>query len=428
MTAFLLLILTLAAAWGGRWALGRWLNPLTAYSAVWGTTLVLNRLRLLQFDPIAPSAWLLIAGAAAVFWLGGLSAGVVTRLGSDPGRHARLLNTRTLERVILGLSAVAAVAVAVEVREVIATFGSFTVGILAQANLLYQARLQGELTSIPYIGALTYAACALAGVHVATTGKLTWVAILPLVLTVVHGLASMSRAGTYFAGIIFATAFLQWIRDRRVLARAVKRLVVVVGLLLVTAGLVSANRGLTVDLPGQDPAMDRVARYLPLFPSFYATLAAPPVALGKYLESDRREHLGRFGQYTFAPVFRALNRVGLVEGVRYYEAGYYTPTYINTSTYLKNAHQDFGVAGSLVFVFVLAFVAVWLMNRAETRGSLASTMVLAHLYAVILLSFSYNIMVLGYWLISLMVSGVAGWWIEGRVDGGHRTATATAGR
>jgi oligosaccharide repeat unit polymerase len=136
-----------------------------------------------------------------------------------------------------------------------------------------------------------------------------------------------------------------------------------------------------------------------------ANIAATPVAFSMYLDTPEAEKRGMWGGYTFAPIYRLLSRLGFNTHVPAYEENYYTPVPVNISTYLKNVYSDFGLAGVFIFPFLLAFCSTALMLRP---GSLTTRLILAHLYAVIAFSVLFNIMLLGYWYLSLATSIVIG--------------------
>jgi len=87
---------------------------------------------------------------------------------------------------------------------------------------------------------------------------------------------------------------------------------------------------------------------------------------------------------------------------------------MNTATYLKNVHSDFGASGIFLFPFLMGAVAALLALQARETFSLTPVVLLAHLYVVIVFSFVTNFMQLGYWFISALASTCAAVMIERR--------------
>ncbi len=72
-------------------------------------------------------------------------------------------------------------------------------------------------------------------------------------------------------------------------------------------------------------------------------------------------------------------------------------------------HSDFGTLGVFFFPFLLGMVAQWL---SAFRKNLVRIMLLAHLYVVVLFSFSNLVITTGQWFQSLVVSLIAAAIIE----------------
>lgn len=125
--------------------------------------------------------------------------------------------------------------------------------------------------------------------------------------------------------------------------------------------------------------------------------------------------------YTFAPIFRLLSRLGFPTSVPPYEENYWTPFPVNTSTYLKNLHSDFGPSGILFCPFILGAAVASLILQTRRRPRLLGLVLLANIYVLIIFSFSYNFMLSGDWYIASLASVLAAIAVEwGRAPGSLR--------
>ncbi|HVB56315.1 MAG TPA: O-antigen polymerase [Candidatus Acidoferrales bacterium] len=416
---FLVLFVTAITVYIGRLWFKRWFNPLSLYSAIWGFCLCTYEFRLIQFYPVSKEASFDIVLA----WLSLYAGAGITLLfiGGQRIRRSPKIDMNRLKKAIIVLSIIGGVGVIDELRVVSSSFGGMLLAIFVNGNDIYREKLTGDLSWIPYIGAFLYAACSLAGVYTARIGKPTALAFVPLVLLALNNIFSMIRAGVIMALFLFLTSYLLTPREGRLRVARWQGIMAVVMAVLVFGGgfaLVSSTRGLGVDFPGMTPAIDRISEYIPVFPSLYANLAAPPVAFSQYLATPEVTKNNIWGEYTFKPILRLLNRLGFAFRVPYLEESYDTPVPMNTATYLKNVYSDFGFAGIPLFPFVLGALATFLTIRIARSPSLFDLMLLSNIYLLILSSPAVDLMVLGDWYISLGVSCVAGLLIQRRSTGG----------
>ncbi len=415
MTAVLVILASVCSAILGRLLIGRWYNHLSLYALGWGVALLFYQFDLIHYYPITPAAW----GYIGVAWVAFLAGTATVRFTSNEGpveaTGRKPAASHAARLAILALCLLAATTLAYQWLYLLRRYGTVATAVLAGAAERYQMRVAGDVEGqVPYVGALALTACVVAGAYAKRAGRLGLLSLLPLIVVGLGGITAAGRTGIGIGAILFLSGLLVTPSPGAKIAtsaprppgtRLSKRLRQVAGgLVLVVAAagsfsLISATRGLQVDLPGVDPAMHRLSRYLPFAPSLYAHLSVSPVAFSEYLKAGAPTQ--GLGGYTLAPVRRVLARVGLSSSVPYYEENYFTPVPANVGTYLKNVYADFGPAGVVWFPFLLAGVATWLAWRYRGSDRLLPVMVLAHLYAVVVFSFTFNIMVLGDWLVSL---------------------------
>ena len=350
-----LTIVTGIAMYAGRFCFGRWFNPLSLYSAIWGFCLASYELKLIQYYPISGQAWAYIILAWLSLFVG---AGAALLLSGTPATKARQFSIERLKTAILLLSSLGFIGILSQIWALQRQFGNVFVAIFVNSVDIYIGRTEGTLSWLPYVGSSLLAASALTGIYAAKTGRPSWPMALPPILTLFQAMLEMARLDLLMCAVLFLCAYFH--TPGRVRFRISSTQLVFMGTLLASVSvggvvLVSSVRGLAVDFPGRTNAIDSITEYAPPFPSFYANFSAPPVAFSLYLASPDESKNGFWGEYTFAPVFRVLTKLGLSNSVPRYEENYYTPVDVNTSTYLKNIYSDFGLSGILGVPLVLGF-------------------------------------------------------------------------
>jgi oligosaccharide repeat unit polymerase len=406
----LVLVATLAAmgVCAARWWFQRWLNPLSIYSAIWGLCLCNYELRLIEYDRISGLAWACILVAWFSLYLG--SAAVFLLRPRTPGAAPLplVIDLNRLKKMILGLSALGAVGLVGQLAAVAREFGNPLTALVLNSGDIYSARITGELSGPVYIGDLSFAACALAGVYTAKMGRLTMVGLLPIALVTLQLMSLAGRTGLGIAAVLFVVSYAYTpLRPRFQLSKKQVALLLTASLFLMGGFvLVSSIRHLDVAFPGITPAMERISDYVPFTPSLYSNFSATPVAFSLYLASPQETRTGFWGMYTFAPIFRFLSHMGFRTSVPPYEENYYTPVPINTGTYLKNIDSDFGISGIVLFPFFLGAVVTRLILRAGERPGLAGLVLLSNVFVLVVFAFAFDFMALGDWYMS-MISSVA---------------------
>jgi len=387
-----------------RWVCGNWLNHLSLYTFVWTLSLEAHELHWIRYNSISTEAWLYIFLAWAAIYLG--TAAVMYR-GERPVPAPSRDSLRRLKLVIVILSLSGLASCLVLARQVTAEvdpnlFIALTVG----APKIYAAGLEetGNLVGIPYVAFLPYAACALAGVYSARRGRIEWVSTFPLIVVAIAAILSVSRWGVMLATALFLLSLYATPKTRPFSLTFAQKAGLVTGC-VACLGLVSiARTDLSGEFSEQSKALQSISTWVPPAPSFYFYVSAPPVGLSEYLREPSREGNLHWGRYTFASVYRLFSKLGFGNYVPFHQEFFSTPEPINTCTYLREVHSDFGVIGVFVFPFLLGGLAGWL---SISKSSLARVVLLAHIYVIVLFSFTYLVVITGQFFQSLVVSVIA---------------------
>jgi len=404
MTILLLVAWCLAMMFSARLICRNWVNHLTLYTAAWTVSLCAYELHWIRYNSIGTEAWIYIFAAWIAIYLGTAFASV---LGSGqvslwPDYYGRRLKTMIVFLSFAGLASCFVLA-----RQVMDEVNSnLLVAVTVGAPRIYAAVFEetGTLVGIPYIAFLPFAASALAGAYTAVIRRLDWVSVFPLLVATIGGVLSASRWNILFAAVLFLLSLFLTPKSKPVrLSNSQKALLFVAclsGILLITL----TRTDLANSLTEQSGSLDKISELIPVAPSLYFYFSGPPVGFGEYLRDSRRESSSSWGRYTFASFYRFLSKFGLSTRVPFHQEFYSTPEPINTCTYLRELHSDFGVPGIFVFPFALGFVAGRI--AALPRG-VVRVILLAHIYVIVLFSYTSLIMSTGQWFQSAIVSTCA---------------------
>jgi len=406
----------------GRIALKNWYNHLTIYSTMWTIVLSMNSLRLIKYHLIIPEAWIIIIAAWIALYLGTAVVVLAPKVCNIPSSFgsiskdssfARKSNAdfyvRTLKIAIIVLSIIGIVGLVAQWYNMMNIFGSI-VGAMAHAYLRYQLRIRGATSGIPYLSSFLLAAVSLAGIYSALKNRITFTSILPMLLVTLQSITLMGRAMMFIAMVLFTTSYLFSLKYLGIrIIELVKRkntilAIVIVGLALFTAEQIKTTRGVIESYKkyGESESLENLRKIPLITPSIYFYFSGTPVVFSEYLREGGEDVY--IGWYTFAPVYRFLAKFNLAKRPSYYQDFYSTPVPMNTGTYLREVHADFGEAGVLIFPFLLGLVCTIIF--AVNHFRLIHMVFLAHLYVVVVMTYVCNTMSLGYLLISLIVSAV----------------------
>ncbi len=402
----------------GKKEFGKWFNPVTLYSAIWGGMLGLHEMKLISYPDMRVSTWLLVFGSWGLFILGSATSLISTKAYSlTVSRDELQLDERSLARVILAMSAVGSIAVAQHWLVLIRNFGSLTSALIL-GNIVYHARIRGEIPGMmPYVADLVLAAVCLSGVYLRQTKKINLVVIIPLVIESIEAAAWMGRAKILIAGILIFSAY-SFAPGRRPKEKRSKkgRWAVVLSIVVVFGIIIGATEGIRALRQNNEgffyasPTLRQFKKVPFLAPSIYVYASGTVAVLNKFLQY---EAVGQgekmyFGANTFAPLFRVVSKVfGGGDYVSDYQYFYTVPIDLNTGTYLRELYSDFGEIGALLGPYVLGFLVTVLWVENKRKPKLWKVIVLAHLFVYIIFTFDMEASRWGYWWDSLFFSLLA---------------------
>lgn len=285
------------------------------------------------------------------------------------------------------------------------------VAVTVYATKIYEAAFEetGQFSGIPYLGFLPFAAAALAGVYTAKRARIDWVSLIPVIAGTILGVLSVSRFDMLFCGALFIIALYLSPKPTRLSLSSTQKVllasVCLSGIVLVSL----ARTDLVSALPDEQSALAKIGNFVSVAPSLYFYISGPPVGFSEYLQNSTHEASLPWGRYTFASIYRVLSKIGLTPYVPFHQEFYGTPEPVNTCTYLREIHSDFGIAGVFLVPGLLGYIATRLSNK---RQSLVALTGLTYLYVVILFSFTNLVAATGQWFQGLLTSLAAAFVLE----------------
>lgn len=402
----------------GKWSFGKWFNPLGLYGFVWCFSLSLLETNLIQYYPLSSETWFLIISG----WLS-FSIGVLTIVAS---RSSLQRNTKQgFQQYILTESNIRAEQqVLYKILFIINTISFLNLlhliylikniigdvtNVLAVGNFLYSFRVrEGIPGSIPYVGSLMLTGCLLAGVYASSKNKIQLITVIPIIISILTSIFNMGRAMLILACILFiAGYFFEHIRTKKYIGvlrngslRKYFGITLVIAMIIGGAEVVRSNRGSIESYGSATGALKKIGKMGFITPSIFMYVTANNVVFDQYLKSEKESEV--VGNYTLAPFWRTLAKIGFDTYVNQYQPFYYTPVRANTGTYLRELHVDFGILGVLFGPYILGVLSSFFWFRIQKLGRLLDIVFLGFLFVVIAMSIFYWVLQLGYWLSGLL--------------------------
>jgi oligosaccharide repeat unit polymerase len=192
------------------------------------------------------------------------------------------------------------------------------------------------------------------------------------------------------------------INSSRNTLRNIVIIIVVLIILVIVADYVRIARFMEIGLKRyySSNSFNQLANIPYFTPSIYIYFSGNPVVFSEYLKAGGEQVFP--GWYSLAPIYHFLGKFGLFKYVTFYQKFYFTPIPLNTGTYLRELHADYGIWGILGFPFLLGALSAYLSLKNTKR--LWEFVLLVYIFVIIIFSVFYNAMQLGGWLITLIVA------------------------
>lgn len=358
----------------------KWFNPLSLYTVVWGGMTYLYGLRLLPYYEISSHAWILIVLSYLSFLMGTVIVFNARNVFFTYEKEAIWSENefflfhndgKNLKILVLVLGLLGLFAALQHWYVLVKEYGSVA-QVFIRAQRVYHMKNVGteSLGEIPYLWISSYISIFFAGIYLAFKNKLEMVVLLPIIGISLKSMATFTRSGILFGllEIVIAFVLTKYIlsnkngsknkKNKKIIIAAVLLAVLMVGSATVVK---MARQTMDKSITGKSSSMSQFEGNVILSPAIYFYLSSQIVTFSSYLKTEDENHLPF--EYTLFPLYRVLGKFNLVTRPNTHSFGYYTPTWSNTATYLRNLHSDFGYAGIILgpFLFGLLSSYFWIV-------------------------------------------------------------------
>lgn len=395
-----LLIIGICLIISGRFLFGQWVNPFSFYFIPWIVVMSMYHLKLMAYDDLVSEAWAVIIIGHLSFILGSLLVFPLIQKSKPPlleRQNVILLGfTDNQLKFMIGLFGSLGLFGAIQHWMVlIKIFGNLQDVMLA-ANIVYAMRVEGGLTEVlPYISFFSYAGVLLVGVRIAFRGKVGLIDAIPILALVFKEVANFTRAGLLagfselFIGFVICRMIVKY-QDIKITHKGNARNIVIgvlfLGILLIgSSTAVRFFRGTTENYKQSSRELGAMRSNIVLTPSLYLYASGHVGTLSKYLYLNNEKAL--FGENTFLPVYHVLAKFNIYNKTGWYQKPYFIPVWINTGTYLREVHADFGPIGVLIVPFLLGFFSTYYWFKVKITASPYHFAILSALLTICIMSF-----------------------------------------
>jgi oligosaccharide repeat unit polymerase len=398
MTVLMVLVFSAAMIAVGKMTYRTWFNPVGFYSVIWGFVLGMFELKYIHYYSLQIETWIIIISSWLLYVIGALTITLVYPPARPDQKLLRTfvnpiltIDVRYLKNIIWILNIVS-LAAALYNLSLMAKLSGGLLNAFIIGNLVYSYRVaEGIPGAIPYVASFVFTAATLAGAYTAKVQKITLVGVLPVITIIIIDFTVMGRADILIVGFLFSAAYFATpAPERRVKKsivdfRKIFMVLILVSVIVGGAELIRSTRNVKEGLRGTTGSLKKLSTGSIITPTIYLYFSSSIGVLNQYLLHDRENTV--IGGHMFMTPYRLMAHLGADIKVDVYQEWYRTPTVVNTGTYLRELHGDFGVAGLLVGPYVLGMAISFFWIRFKRKGSFLDLSFTAFLFGIVGLSF-----------------------------------------
>lgn len=395
------------------------INPISIYSFIWVSVLVMYESGLLKFYELSIKTWIVII-VMQMFYVFGCYLGRKTiklKAKQTTSNDVRYLKEeRALRKTILTVSLISAIAIITNVVMSIKVYG---INLLKATTEIYIDRVNNtqEFETVPYFGAFIFIAIILSGVYIKKYGVKMFL-FFPIFLVCINQLTTGGRSSLVYAVLMLLAPIIFKAKGKTKIQRKIKKLskfklsllsACFLGLLMV----ISQNRaeGQIVSSVYASDLMVNISNGNAMFYKLFMYMAAPVGVLNAYLDNPTFN----FGGNTFLTLYNFLNKFGFDITTTQYQEFYHVPMRVNVGTYIRELIQDFTIAGALIVTLILGFVFSRSFLIIITKKSYMYEIWASTLFTLIVLSFfDWKLRSSTVWII-LIFGSILGLWLDKKI-------------
>jgi len=403
----------------GKYFFSKYVNPISIYSIIWFGLLTFFHLKLINYDNLSINTWIIILFSYVSFILGILVYFTAIRIfnndpssADDTSKSLPLIfsnDGKILKYLVLFFSVLGVIGALQHWSILIEQFGSI-VDVFLRLGLIRQMTVRGEIEGIlPYISAFSFVAIFFAGLYSAWKKRITLISFLPLIAIILKDTAAAGRVGILIGFLEFGLAYVFTSYYLKTFANKEKKknnvriyftIAIALTIFLTSIFVIKGLRGGSEDVAGAGRGISSLSNNMFITPTLYLYFSGHVGVLSQYLEKD--DEKARFGENTFRFVYNVLSKFGFTDKAEMYQRGYYIPVWINTGTFLRELHADFGIGGTLLFLFLLCIIISFVWRNFYKTGNFTYLVFLVYFSLIIAMSFLMMITRLTTWSISLL--------------------------
>lgn len=418
MISGIILFVFLISVLLGKYAFRKFFNHLSLYAFIWSVMILLYEWKLLPYTEIVPEAWFYIFTTFVCFLTGILTLIAARRVFQSANGNTVDFDSSlfiftdggvTVKKYLIIFSTISLLGALQHWYILINMFGSIT-EVFINAIKIYTMNTSGGGIEgqVPFISNFGYVSIFWGAIYTAQRGKFSFLTFYPFVGVIIKELSTLGRAGLLLALIEFLFAFILF---RQMLSKDFKNrysfskpngafaVILLLAIIVVSASLVKISRVSYEQYQGASSTLKSTEGNPILSPSVYLYFSAHLGVLSKYFEKE--EENTYFAQNTFLPVYNFLDKLNLVKRPSAYQKGYFIPMWVNTGTYIRELHEDFGTIGVFLIPYFLGILLTWLWFKFMESKNMYFLVLLVYFFIIIGFSFLVMITRTSYWIISM---------------------------
>ncbi|MFH1197769.1 MAG: oligosaccharide repeat unit polymerase, partial [bacterium] len=332
--------------------------------------ILLYELRLLPYVEIIPMAWYYIISTFLCFLFGIITIHIARKTFSYPEIEneefdASLTisadNGISIKYALIVFSTISLLGALQHWYILLDMYGSIT-GVFINALKIYVKNTSGGGIEgqLPFVSNFGYVGIFWSAVYTAFRGRFNFLTFYPFIGVIIKEVSTLGRAGMLLALIEFLFAF---ILIRQMLSNDSKKrftfskrngsiaVILLLAILIVSASLVKVSRVSFEQYQGASSLLRNAEGNPILSPSIYLYFSAHLGVLSQYLSKETE--YTPFAQNSFLPAYNFLDRLDIVKRPSAYQKGYFIPMWVNTGTYIRELHADFGIIGLFLIPYSL---------------------------------------------------------------------------
>lgn len=413
MSLLLIVFISISSILIGKILFKKWFNHLALYSLIMGGLIFFYELKLLPYPQLKPLVWFLVISAFLAYLLGIITIFSAKNLSNNKlvnkkidlsnsnlfNNNGRLLKYSVLFFCLIGLF------VALHRWYIlIGYFGSIQ-NVILNAAVVYRLNAKGEIKEfIPFLPSFIYVGVFLSGIYTAYRGKFSFLSFFPIITIILKELTYFGRGEMLFSSMEFIITFFLF---RHFLSNdpdkkfkfsrnnAFVAIIILLGILITASSFIRVSRGIKENFVGTSRQLNQFKDNFLFTPSVYLYLSSDIGVFNKYMVLEDEET--GFGENTFHFFYELLSRFDIVKKPNPFQKGYFIPMWVNTGTYLREIHADFGIAGIFLIPYLLGLTITFLWFKFYKSPNLIILMFLVYLFIIIGFSFLVMVTRLNQW-------------------------------